>query len=352
MGIWDYDFRTGRLTASPMFRQNLGLAPDADISWEQLQGAIHPEDRMRRQSALDHAIATGAEFDIEYRVMRPDGSTGWLHKRATVEYAADGRALRIAGVSFDVTAQHSAQQRIELSEASLRLAADAADIGTWDLDIATDTLTWSDRTRRMFGISPGRAVSMADFYSGLHPDDLQATSAAFATAFDPELRATYDVEYRTVGKEDGVVRWVAAKGRGLFADGVCRRAIGTAIDITARKQAAIRQEFLLDLMDQLRSSQDSAAILQAAGTALGAHLGASRVGYAQVEPGSSVAVLETCYTDGVAGCGRLNWPPSARPISHASKAARRSPYAILKPIRTRIRRSGPRSKPAPSSPCR
>ncbi len=59
---------------------------------------------------------------------------------------------------------------------------------------------------------------MADFYSGLHADDRAATSVAFAAATDPEKRATYDVEYRAVGKEDGRTRWIAAKGRGIFDD--------------------------------------------------------------------------------------------------------------------------------------
>jgi hypothetical protein len=46
------------------------------------------------------------------------------------------------------------------------------------------------------------------------------------------------VEYRTIGKEDGILRWVAAKGRGVFDEtGRCKRMIGTAIDITERKLA-------------------------------------------------------------------------------------------------------------------
>ena len=89
----------------------------------------------------------------------------------------------------------------------------------------------------MFGISADVPVTMADYYAGLHPEDREATSAAFASALDPDRRALYDVEYRTVGKEDGVVRWVAAKGRGIFEGGRCVRVIGTAIDVTARKQA-------------------------------------------------------------------------------------------------------------------
>jgi PAS domain S-box-containing protein len=126
--------------------------------------------------------------------------------------------------------------RLLLSEESLRLAIEAGEIGTWDLDLTAGVLTWSARTKAMFGFAPDDACSMDDFYAGLHPDDHAPTSAAFASALDPMRRATYAVQYRTIGRRDGVVRWVAAKGRGLFdADGRCYRAIGTAIDITEQR---------------------------------------------------------------------------------------------------------------------
>ena len=102
------------------------------------------------------------------------------------------------------------------SEQQLRLATEAAEIGLWDVDNVTDTLFWPPRVKAMFGISPDVPVSMADFYAGLHPDDKEATAAAYTAACDPEKRALYDVEYRTIGKEDGIIRWVAAKGRGIF----------------------------------------------------------------------------------------------------------------------------------------
>jgi PAS domain S-box-containing protein len=133
-------------------------------------------------------------------------------------------------------ALRESEARLVFSEESLRLATDAAEVGIWDLDLQTGILTWSTRTKAMFGISPDVPCSMDDFYAGLHPDDRAATSAAFASAIDPDRRLVYDVEYRTVGKEDGIVRWVAAKGLGLFdPQGRCVRALGTAVDITARK---------------------------------------------------------------------------------------------------------------------
>lgn len=127
---------------------------------------------------------------------------------------------------------------IRTSEARLRLAVDHADVGFWDVDFVLNTLVWPPQTKAMFGISADVSVTLQDFYEGLHPQDRKATLEAFAAAMDPERRALYEVDYRTVGREDGVVRWVAAKGRAVFDEnGRCLRVTGTAMDITARKTA-------------------------------------------------------------------------------------------------------------------
>ena len=131
-----------------------------------------------------------------------------------------------------------AEARLRESEERLRLAVDNAEVGFWDVDVIADVLIWPPLTKAMFGISADVPVTMKDFYDGLHPDDLELTTTAFLAAADPDRRALYDVEYRTVGKEDGLIRWVAAKGRGVFdATGRCLRVAGTVIQITARKEA-------------------------------------------------------------------------------------------------------------------
>ena len=161
----------------------------------------------------------------------------WTYSYGPIDEA--GAPHGVGGVLVicnETTAQVLAERDIEHREEQLRLSTEAAEVGTWDVDPVTDTLFWQDRVRAMFGISPGVPVTMQDFYNGLHPEDREHTTAAYAAAMDPVRRAIYDVEYRTVGKEDGAIRWVAAKGRGLFdtADR-CVRVIGTAIDITRRK---------------------------------------------------------------------------------------------------------------------
>ena len=142
----------------------------------------------------------------------------------------------LARQAADYLEPRAAGERQRHAEEQLRLATEAAEVGLWDVDMVNDTLFWPPRVKAMFGISADAPVSMADFYSGLHPADRQRVTEAFALALDPVQRAVYDVEYRTVGKEDGRIRWVAAKGRGIFdSSGKCVRVIGTAIDITARK---------------------------------------------------------------------------------------------------------------------
>ena len=237
---------------------------------------------VRKRIEITAVNRSGREFPVELSIMP----------------AAKGSPAAFVGFIRDISERRDALDRLAVSEESLRLATEAAEVGTWDLDILTDTLTWSDRTKRMFGISAGAECSMVDFYTGLHPDDREATSAAFAAALDPGVRGTYNVEYRTIGKEDGRIRYVAAKGKGLFdAAGRCVRAVGTAIDITVSKSESARQRVLHELTELLRSS-DTVAALNAACAAMGQHFDVSRVGYGQLDADEDIFNYTVCWTNG------------------------------------------------------
>ena len=205
-------------------------------------------------AAIRSAIEERTSIEIDIRNHRRDGTPFWNRLLLAPVRDEAGELTYFFASQLDVTLERDrlagleaanavltaeralAEQRLAFNEVTLKLSVDAAEIGTWDLDLTTDVLTWPPRTKAMFGISPHVDCSMDDFYAGVHPDDRDATAEAFARALDPEQRATYDVEYRTIGKEDGIVRWVAAKGRGIFDDQRrCVRAIGIAVDITRRK---------------------------------------------------------------------------------------------------------------------
>jgi PAS domain S-box-containing protein len=297
IGVWELSLPDLILTGTPTVNAVYGL-PSGPPDHRAIRAAIHPDDAPRITAALDGAITRGESYHVVYRIQRADGSTGWIEGHGEVDLAPDGKAHRLRGVAQDVTARRAGEARLELSEESLRLATDAAEVGTWDLDLTTDTLTWTDRTRAMFGIANGTPVTLDDFYAGLHPDDLAATTAAFAAVLDPAVRAAYDVEFRTVGRDDGTVRWVAARGRGLFRGDRCVRAIGSVIDISRSRRAAERKAFLLKLSDKLRALYDAHAIKGTAMTALGRELRANRVGYGTVLDNGTHMLVENGYVDG------------------------------------------------------
>ena len=213
---------------------------------------IHPEDAAKTTAAFEQAQASGTTYSVEHRLRSKSGEYRWFLVRGEpYRDPTTGEVVRWHGTSVDIHDREIAEAKLRESEERLRLATENAEVGFWDVDAINHVLHWPRRVKAMFGISADVPVTMDDFFAGLHPDDRAATSSAFAAATDPAQRALYDVEYRTIGKEDGIVRWVAAKGRGLFDEtGHCVRVLGTAIDITARK--AIEQE-LRELNETLES---------------------------------------------------------------------------------------------------
>lgn len=184
-----------------------------------------------------HTLQTGESYSATTTDQRRDRRDTETHDRRIERIVLPDGRHGVVCHFYELTARVRAEKALEESEARLRLATDAAEIGFWDVDPINDILFWPPIVKAMFGISPAAPVTMLeDFYACLHPDDRSHVAAAFAAACDPQQRALYDVEYRTIGKEDGVLRWVAAKGRGIFdSDGRCVRVIGTAIDISSRK---------------------------------------------------------------------------------------------------------------------
>ena len=198
--------------------------------------AVHPDDRVIAEQAFISANAERRDYRVDFRLRRADGVYRWTIDAAAARFAENGEYLGYVGSVIDIDERREAELALEASEERLRLATDHAEIGFWDVDIVNDRLVWPPRVKAMFGISPEVPVSMTDFYNGLHPDDRERTTQAFNAACDPTQRALYEVEYRTVGKEDGRLRWVEARGRGIFDGDQCIRVVGIAVDITGRKQ--------------------------------------------------------------------------------------------------------------------
>lgn len=129
-----------------------------------------------------------------------------------------------------------AQAALRESEQRLRLAIKGADLGTWDWDLTSGELVWSDRCKEMFGYPSGTSMTYDLFLAALHPEDRERTDTAVRATL--ETGVGYDVEFRSLWR-DGTVRWISSIGSVFSAreGGPYLFMRGIAMDITGRKQA-------------------------------------------------------------------------------------------------------------------
>lgn len=244
--------------------------------------------------------------DQSYRLV-PRGNPAMLYVNACYSplYDEHGEARGVLTIAFDTTAQRAASDSLAASEERLRMAADAGDIGTWDFKPRTGELFWDERVMRHFGLSPGTPTGYETFLAGLHPEDREAAdNAVQQTIANPG--SDFDIEYRTIGLDDGIERWIGAKGTALAdAKGRTTRFIGTTTNITVRKrtedalrESERRHRFRGRLADLAQGLTDPSDIMAMTVRLLGEHLHATRCAYADVETDADHFTIRQDWTDG------------------------------------------------------
>lgn len=166
---------------------------------------------------------------------RPDGSR--LHILCNAAPIRDDQGNITGGLVAwrDVTELHRAEQALRESEAKLRLAKEAADLGIHEYDPASGTIIWDQRVRDFWGLPENVSITYESFLAGLHPADRVPTQQAVTRALDPSGDGRYYAEYRVVSAKDKVTRWVAVTGTVLFKGNKPTRLVGTVQDITRQK---------------------------------------------------------------------------------------------------------------------
>jgi formate hydrogenlyase transcriptional activator len=140
----------------------------------------------------------------------------------------------VAQIFANALARKRFEHRMRESEARLRLATNAAGVGTWIMEIGTDQIWATARTRELFHLAPGEELTNDSFFKAIHPDDYGQFQQDVQQAIQSgqELRS----EFRIVQPDDSV-RWILVLGqRYSQSDGEPLRLMGVSVDITARKQ--------------------------------------------------------------------------------------------------------------------
>ncbi len=141
-----------------------------------------------------------------------------------------------------------AEVALRESEERARLAVETARMGTWNYEMVARIVHFDERMREIWGRSVGPAIPLDDAMLHIHPDDRDVVAQRIAAALEPASDGSYSVDYRVM-QPDGTERWLFVNGRthftGTGADRTPVSFFGTALDITARKQAEEERERLL-----------------------------------------------------------------------------------------------------------
>ena len=275
-GLWDMEVPAANATGasnpfhwSAQFRRLLGYRdaqdfPDVLASWSNL---LHPEDKQKTLDAFGAHMGDRSgrtPYDVTYRLRCKDGVYRWFRARGETLRSADGTPLRVAGTLIPMDEVLSRQRDLEITSTRFELSREMVNDGVWDLAVVAgdpvnpkNAFWWSPQFRKLLGFSDASDFPdvLDSWASRLHPDDKDATMAAFvAHLTDKSGRTGYDVNYRLRCKNEQY-RWFRARGQTKrAADGTALQAVGALADIQAEKDRELAERKSQDYNAKLESS--------------------------------------------------------------------------------------------------
>ncbi|MBE8985677.1 PAS domain-containing protein [Nostoc sp. LEGE 12450] len=237
MGTWNWNIQTGKITWSDNLEALFGLQPgEFDGSFEMFAARVHPEDRDRVLIAVELAVDTGEEYDIEFRVVYPNGTIRWALSQGKVLYDQDGQPIQMAGIDLDITERKRSAETLRESEERFRQLAENIDAVFWIREVSENRVSYvSPAYERLWRLNPQELYQgQQAWVDRIHPEDRESTDRAF---HEKAVAGKFDEEYRII-LPNGNIRWVHDRCFPLRDEtGEIYRFAGITEDISTRKHS-------------------------------------------------------------------------------------------------------------------
>jgi PAS domain S-box-containing protein len=263
----------------------------------------HPEDLADDLAGL-HQLVTGERDTVtaEKRYLTADGRTVWVSKSASLIRDDDGTPRYFVSEIQDVSERRRTERALAKERSRFRAAEAIGHIGSWELDVATETVIWSDSLLELYGLdSEDFGGDFAGVLRCVHPDDRTDVEAAVRAC--AEYGEPIDIRHRVIRGDNGQLRWLHATGM-RDTDDPDARLIGAVIDVTefvrageladrardlAEKESFHKSAFLATMSHEIRTPMN--AVIGMTGLLLDTSLDAEQREFVEIVRNSGDALL-------------------------------------------------------------
>jgi formate hydrogenlyase transcriptional activator len=215
-----------------------GFDPDDGTpTWSERLQRIHPEDRVKWQETIDRAISEKSDYEVEFRILLPDGTVKHIHTVGHPVLNASGDVMEFVGSSADITERKQAEEKIRQSERELRQVLDLSPQHIVEIGPDRSRLFVNQAALDYLGLTLEEWQS-ADSYPLLHPQDAERVTREVPIQFRTGSPFEFEARLR---RKDGQYRWFLFRHNPLRDEqGRLTRWYVAATDIDDRKQAEQR----------------------------------------------------------------------------------------------------------------
>ena len=253
-GSFGVNVGTGEIYWSEETFRIFQFDPNTQVSIGLVVERTHPEDRSAVAQAIERAARERRAFDLEHRLLMPDGSVKHVHVVGRPS-EVPGELAEFVGTVTDVTERKRAEEALRRSEGYLREAQKLTKSGSWAWDVRSREVFWSLEMFRILDYDPERTKpSMALFFARLHPEDRPLLEQR-ALVESTERGGEAESDYRIV-LPDGSTKHLHSIARSVVGEsGEVTEVVGTTMDVTEQHQAKSALETAFEeiklLKDQL-----------------------------------------------------------------------------------------------------
>ena len=283
VGSWELDVATRKTRWSDEWYRIFGLSRDARPDFQTFLSSVHTKDRAIVMEAETMAISASAPFEVQFRIVRPDGEVRFIRSIVEAIQNDEGALVRLTGAAQDITEQVKATERLRESEARLTNAERLSNVGHWDWDLEKKRIHWSDGTFRILGLPRDYQPRFEDLLQMIIPEDRERAEQVIGASFARKRGFSIEVQ---IARPNGDRRAIRSISEGALFDeqGRPSRMFGTVQDITEEMRAHLAS---------LASQKLESVVTLAGGVAhdfnnlLGSALAQAELGLGELEAGLS-----------------------------------------------------------------